>query len=106
MSWTPASFRARFPEFTALSDAQIQLALNEGVNHNDPRVFQQTIDDAVGYYAADALALSPGGQNARLQKNDIKTTYRAQWERLAQQAAGGPWAIGQGPSGPVLGTWP
>jgi hypothetical protein len=97
VAWTAASFKARWPEFEPTDDAIVEGALADAVLANDARLFGARTDEAVAYYAADILSLSPGGQQARLAKNEITTTYRAMWERLARVAAGGAWTVGQMP---------
>lgn len=99
MAWTPTTFRARWPEFATLADSQVQANLTAAARRCDSRVFGDDTDEAVGYLAAHLLAMSPGGQQARLEGKEGTTTYYAEWQRLARQRAGGPWVIGQSPDG-------
>lgn len=99
MAWTAATFKAARPEFAEVADAIVTQYLADAVADNDVRVFGTTgIDAMVSLDAADRIACSPYGQQARLDpKSDGRTIYRVQWERLARDKAGGPIAIGQTP---------
>lgn len=101
MTLSLAAFRARYDEFTVYSDALCTAAIAEAVDECDERIFGTTgYDIAVGLLAAHKLSISPGGQQARLEAKggDGTTTYLAEWQRLAQKRAGGPWATGQVPT--------
>lgn len=95
MAWTPTTFRARWPEFTATPDALVQPALDEAARSVDPRLFAAQTDDAVGWLAADLIARSPGGENARLVAKDGTTTYGDRFRVIARGRAGGGWFAGQ-----------
>lgn len=101
MAWTASTFKSRWPEFAPTADAQVDAVLVAAARRCDARVFGDDTDEAVGFYAAHLLATSPQGQQARLESDKADTTYRAEWLRLARQRAGGPWSVGQGPSGMV-----
>lgn len=102
MAWTAASFKARWPEFEPVADDTVTGALAEAGRRNDARVFGDRTDDAVGLYAAHLLAISPGGQQARLKSDSANTTYNREWERLAAACAGGGWTAGMRPDGSML----
>lgn len=102
MAVTPATFKAQRPEFDALSDALVQLHLDQATRALDARVFGATFDDAVSLHAAELLALSPYGLQARLVAKDGSTTYGKLLERLKRAKAGGPWTVGQLPDGSLL----
>jgi Protein of unknown function (DUF4054) len=96
----PADLAARFPEFgPTVTDfpAAVQAAIDEAYIRCDARVFNTRIDDAAAYMAAHLLSISSYGQQARLQSDKASSTYLAEWERLAQSVAVGPWAVGQLP---------
>lgn len=103
MTLSLAAFRVRYNEFEVYSDALCTAAIAEAAEECDPRIFGATtgVDIAVGLLAAHKLSISPGGQQARLEAKggDGTTTYLAEWNRLAQKRAGGPWVTGQGPTG-------
>lgn len=86
---TVLEFRARFPEFEVLLDPQVQKALDIAANNVDPTVYGDRAQDAAYYYAADTLALSPFGQQARLVSANGTTTYRVQFERMQKAACFG-----------------
>ncbi len=97
MAWTATTFKAIYTEFANTPDATVTDALASAVAKNDLRVLGDSYDQAVALYAAHLLSIAPGGQQARLQKNSLETTYSAQWKDLARSCAGGGWTIGQRP---------
>lgn len=103
MTWDAASFKARYVEFDSASDALVTAALAEAIPYVDPALFPNDTDRAVGLKAADILALSPFGQNARLQAKDGTTTYGKQFDDLVRIRAGGPWVAGQSATGTSWG---
>lgn len=90
MAWTPTTFKARWAEFAYLADALVQLALDEAVDECDARVYADRYDDAVGLLAAHNLAISPAGQQARLESDKGTTTYWGRFAEIRRQKAGGP----------------
>ena len=101
MAWTPTTFKARWEEFSATADALITAVLAEAALECDARVYGDSYDHAVGLLTAHKLSISPGGQQARLEAKggDGTTTYLAELNRLSRRRAGGPWAMGQTPTG-------
>jgi hypothetical protein len=98
MAWTAATFKARWKEFVPTDDALVNQALAEAAAEGlDPRLFGDLLDYAIGLQAAHNLAISPGGQSARLEKESIRTVYSERLDALKRQRAGGAWAIGQTP---------
>jgi len=98
MGWSAASFKAARPEFAPVADARVEAALQDAERLCDVRLFRADHDAAVSARAAHILAVSPHGMQARMEPAaDGKTTYLAEWERLARARAGGPWAVGQRP---------
>jgi hypothetical protein len=95
---TVASLKARFTEIAPTDDTVVQGAIDEAVATGyDARLFGDRFDNVIALEAMHLLSISPGGQQARLQKNSIETTYSSQRDRLIRIAAGGPWTIGQVP---------
>jgi hypothetical protein len=91
---TFASLTARFPEFANTESAVVTAAIAEATEECDERVFGDSYDHAVALLAAHKLSVSPYGQQARLKADaDGRTTYLAEWERLARRRAGGPTVI-------------
>lgn len=101
MAWTATTFKARWPEFTPTDDARVTAALADAAALCDARVYGASYDLAVGLTAADLLATSPAGVQARLNPkgSDATTTYRAALLKIMRARAGGPWAVGQGNGG-------
>lgn len=93
MAWTPATFKARFPEFLATDDSVVQSVLNEAAARVDGS-FGDT-DTGVGYLTAHILSMQPYGQNARLESDDGTTTYGKLFDEWVRNRAGGPWITGQ-----------
>lgn len=93
MAWDVASFKAAYPEFEATPDAIVLRALTDATKSNDPAVFGSKIDRAVALTTAHDLSLSSFGTQSRLGTDSARTTYLAEWERLAQQCAGGAWLL-------------
>jgi hypothetical protein len=84
-----ADFRVRFPEFDAAGNAYVQAYLDLAANNVDPAIYGVRAVDAAYYYAADALAMSPFGQQARLVSANGTTTYRVHFERMMLAACSG-----------------
>jgi hypothetical protein len=110
MSWTPDAFRARWPEFSQASDAEVNAVLTAAALRNDARIFGASYDEAVGLYAAHLLSLARYGQYGQRGSIDQKPAgsqpqpnpYLAEWQRLARMKAGGFYTIGRGPTGGPL----
>jgi hypothetical protein len=90
VAWTPADFKARWTEFAFLDDDLVQAALDEAVRECDARVYRDRYDDAVGLLACHNLAISPAGQQARLESDKGTTTYWGRFAEIRKQKAGGP----------------
>ena len=93
MTLSVASFKVRFPEFAQTPTALIETALADAYRNCDERVYGEKLDQAAGFYAADQIATSPFGMQARLETDDSVTTYWVQYERLARSCAGGAWLL-------------
>lgn len=78
MAVTAAAFVSRFPEFTDTNDVApgaIEAALSTAATFVSSTRWGSRYEDAVMYKAAHLLAMSPMGENARLEKGSEKTTY-------------------------------
>jgi|GEM_PF-903705 len=100
MAVTPASLRTRRPEFTPTDDAVVQAAIDDAVTEVDERVFGEKADQAVSLLAAHKLAVSPFGQQARIDPKAAgpglhgTTTYGVEYDALVRQCGGGFWVTG------------
>lgn len=110
MTVTAAIVKARFPEFAPTADAVVNLVIAEATGLTSSAVFTTSadFDVAVLYRAAHLLALSPGGQTARLEGVALaapssvaadlgRTTYGASLLQHIRVRAGGPHMLGCGP---------
>lgn len=73
-----AAFVLRFPEFAVMNTKNpntVQAALDDAEARTSATVFADSTDEAHGLLAAHILARNPGGTNARLKKDETKTTY-------------------------------
>ena len=77
-----ATFRARFPEFSKTTDAQVSAALDQSQATTDAVVFGALTDAAHGYMAAHLLCAWPGGKDTRIKGEAFVTTYLAERQRL------------------------
>lgn len=94
MAHTATTFKARWSEFAPIDDATVTAALAEATESCNATDFAERFDEAVGLLAAHKLAISPMGQQARLESKEGDTTYRQEWARLSRMCCGGPWAVG------------
>lgn len=110
MTVTAAIVKARFPEFAPVADAVVNLVIAEATLLTSSTVFTVAadFDVAVLYRAAHLLALSPGGQAARLEGVALaapssvaadlgRTTYGASLLQHIRVRAGGAHMLGCGP---------
>lgn len=105
MTWTAASFKARYPEFATASDALVTASLADAAAYVDASLAPVDADRGIGLKAADILALSPFGQTARMQSKDGSTTYGNQFAEWVRNRAGGPWIAGQTSTGALCVPW-
>ena len=78
MALTAADFADAFPEFLELFEEApetITRALSAAEKFCDSGIWGDRYEDGVFYKAAHLLAMQPFGENARLSKQDNKTTY-------------------------------
>ena len=72
---TSDEFLERFPEFVTAGEPLTSMKLAEAHRSFDAELFGNLYLDAVGYKAAELLALSPYGTNQRLKESSTQTTY-------------------------------
>jgi len=72
---TYAEFILQFPEFTKLTQAQVEVYIAQAEDMLDEDAFGDMYELAVAYKAADSLALSPFSQHMRMVNKDGMTTY-------------------------------
>lgn len=89
-----AGFRARFPEFKAVSDAYITTQLADAQLQVDPAVWLDKTDLGIYYLAAHTFALSPAGNAAKLVAKDGSTTYGTKYRELQLSVASGGRVVG------------
>ena len=84
MAITAADFVLEYPEFDAAASAQpamVARALRLAESQVDPTVFKTATQDAVFLLAAHHLALSPYGENLRI--DGTNSLYLEQFRRLS-----------------------
>lgn len=81
---TASEFKTDFPEFDQLTDAYVQVKLDEAEAMLDELAFGEAdnalYNVAVGYRAAHLLALSPFGKQLQLVSDDGKSVYSQLFE--------------------------
>lgn len=81
-----ATFRIRFPEFRSAHDDLVNPALAAAALSTSAADWGTNYDEAHGLLAADLLANSPFGKNARLTEEDgKKTNYSALRDALGRR---------------------
>jgi hypothetical protein len=90
MSATLAEFKIAFPEFALIGDTLIQSRLTMAGTWVSSVMFADMYDYAVMLKAADLLAASPLGEQARMTiKGGRSTIYGEQFEALKRASTGG-----------------
>jgi hypothetical protein len=83
------NFTKRFPEFADTDPSLIEMALSEARSEINHEHFGDTFVLVVQYLAAHKLAISPMGENCRLEGAQEKTIYQLEYERLCKSASMG-----------------
>lgn len=85
-----AGFRDMFPEFNAVGDTVVELAVRDAVGRISVGVYGDQANRAHGLMTADILVSSNWGQSARLNAKiaDGRTTYSAQLDKIRSERAG------------------
>lgn len=90
MTVTRASLIEEYPEYADTPAAIVNAKIAAAVNRCDDRVFGDSFDHAVTLLACHLLAISPYGQQARVESKDDTTTYSLAFDALVRERAGGP----------------
>lgn len=107
-TWTATTFKARYSTFSPKADALVTAVLAEAAAELDERLFGALYDHVVGLLTAHKLSVDPSGAAARLDAKTVlamkgqphaSSTYGIELDALIRKRCGGPWAIGQTPSG-------
>jgi ABC-type transport system substrate-binding protein len=87
---TPAAgtFRSLFPEFNTAPDAVVQSRLDQAQIQIDPAIWGDRSGEGQVYLAAHLLAISPGGQFARLLSKEGSSTYQKRYDEMVIMVAG------------------
>lgn len=84
----PGTWRSLFPEFDTAPDNLVQSRLDQAALQLDLSVWGTRSGEGQAYLAAHLLAISPGGQFARLQSDKGKSTYGTRYEELVIMVTG------------------
>ena len=85
-----ANFLLHFPEFeSAKSSGMIEARIAEAGRNVDPDVFGDKTDDGIRWLAADLLATTQFGQQARKKNEDETTTYGKRFAKLVRSVTPG-----------------
>lgn len=104
MALTASTFKQRWPEFEATSDARVTTALAVATTQVNAAIFTgDRFDHAVGLLAAHGLSVSPFGRPAKA-KESGRSAYLEEFERLARARCAGPWLASQRYDGTVPST--
>jgi hypothetical protein len=94
---TLEQFREQFPEFAEASDSLVESRLDMAKLMCDPEVWGQKRSLGIAFLTAHYIAISPGGEEMRLQGNQKagkageipKTYYENEYQMLQRIVAGG-----------------
>lgn len=84
----PQTFRGLFPEFDTAPDILAQSRLDQAQVQIDTRIWGTRAGEGQAYLAAHLLAISPGGQFARMVSQKGDTTFNARYRELVTIVAG------------------
>lgn len=96
------SFVARFPEFDQIGDdapGAITSALSTAQGFVSQARWGSRYEDGVMYKAAHLLAMSPMGENARLDKSGRETTYGVVFNEMLRALPLRGFVVGMGTGG-------
>lgn len=85
MAVTAASIRAAHPEFEPVADAVVLPVIAAAYLAHDATVWGDLLDVGVDLYVCDQLARSPFARHLRLAKQEERSVYQYEWERLRRQ---------------------
>lgn len=83
------AFVLKFPEFAGVDPAMLQKYLDDALPFVPADPWGTNADNGQGYFAANALALSPFGNGTALVAKDGSTTYERHWQRLCRIVGAG-----------------
>jgi hypothetical protein len=88
-------FLKRFPEFDdkGIEHSLIEMAIAEAQSEMNKKYWGELFDEGSHFLAAHKLAISPMGENCRLDGNQEKTIYQLEYERLCKKAFIGAYVI-------------
>lgn len=81
-------FKTRFPHFADVDDTLVQAKLDEAEQEIDETVWDTKAETGHGYLTAHKLSLEPSGRDARLKKDEARSTYSVEFDRLARMVGG------------------
>jgi hypothetical protein len=83
-----ARFLKRFPEFDekGIEPSLVELAIAEAQSEMNQKYWGELFEQGSHFLAAHKLAISPMGENCRLEASAEKTIYQLEYERLCKSA--------------------
>ncbi len=97
MALDNATFIARFPEFVeidTLAPASISQAIDDAKAYVSQEHWAGRYEDGVLWKAAHLLAMTPFGENARLQRDPTETTYNVVFKQMLRSLHMRVWVSG------------
>ncbi len=89
MAVTVESFRTEFVEFRSTPTPLVQAKLAQALLRTPVNIWGAKQDAGVSYLAAHLIAMSPGGEEMRLDKKKGTTLYQLERRRLSRTVASG-----------------
>ena len=89
MAVTAADIRTKHPEFDIPrnTDVVLNAYIADAVLLHCAEVWGTRLDLGVEWKTCDLLARSPYGRELRLEKDETRTIYQAEWERIRDQVS-------------------
>ena len=89
MAVTAADIRTKHPEFdiTRNTDAVIDAFIARAVAVHCAEVWGDLLDIGIEWKTCDMMARSPYARELRLERDEERTIYQEEWERLKNQVA-------------------
>ena len=89
MAVTAAQIIAEFPEFADVPTADIDFKLADAVGRINATIWGALTDQGVKYLTCHLLAVSPLGEQAKLETEDGQTVYFQTYKRLMASVSSG-----------------
>ena len=89
MAVTAAQIILEFPEFADIPVADIDFKIADAVGRINAEIWGTLTDQGVKYLACHLLAVSPLGEQAKLETEEGGTVYFQTYERLMKSVASG-----------------